>query len=157
MDFVVEKATELGVHAVAPFFSARTVPKLDGRKTARREERWKKIALSATKQSGRVRVPEIKPLCELDELVAQSGNETLKLLFWEGEGEQTLKDVHAQESRVGSVILAVGPEGGFARDETELAQRHGYRTVSLGRRILRAETAAIAALSLVEFLWGDLG
>jgi 16S rRNA (uracil1498-N3)-methyltransferase len=156
MDLVVEKATELGAHAVAPLLSAYTVPKIDERKSARREERWRKIALSAAKQCGRSRVPEILGICGYNEFVARPSADTLKLLFWENEPQQTLKEVHAQESSARSVILAIGPEGGFAREEAELARRHGYRWISLGRRILRAETAAVAALALAQYLWGDL-
>jgi 16S rRNA (uracil1498-N3)-methyltransferase len=156
MDFVVEKATELGAHAVAPVVSAHTVPKLDERKRAKREERWKKIALAAAKQCGRSRVPEILPVCAYSEFVSRPAGRSLKLLFWENEAQHTLEQAHAQESGVRSVILAIGPEGGFAPEEVQLALRHGYRSVSLGRRILRAETAAVAALSLVQYLWGDL-
>jgi 16S rRNA (uracil1498-N3)-methyltransferase len=156
MDFVVEKATELGAHAVAPLLSAHTVPKIDERKSAKREERWKKIALSAAKQCGRSRVPEILGICGYNEFVARPAADTLKLLLWENEPQQTFRDVHAQESAVRSVILAIGPEGGFASEEAELARRHGYRWISLGKRILRAETAAVAALALAQYLWGDL-
>jgi 16S rRNA (uracil1498-N3)-methyltransferase len=145
MDFVVEKATELGVHAVAPLVSAYAVPKLDDRKAARREERWKKIALSAAKQCGRSRVPEILSVCGFGEFVARPAADALKLLFWENETEQTIKQLYDRNSSARSVIVAVGPEGGFAREEAELARRRGYVWVSVGRRILRAETAAVAA------------
>jgi 16S rRNA (uracil1498-N3)-methyltransferase len=156
MDFVVEKATELGAHIVAPLFSANAVPKLDQRKTARREERWKKIALGAAKQCGRSRVPEILAMCRYDEFVARPAADTLKILFWENEAQRTLKQVHQEQSSARSVILTVGPEGGFTREEAESARRHGYLWVGLGRRILRAETAAVAALALAQYLWGDL-
>ena len=87
MDFVVEKATELGVASILPFTSSFTVPKLDAKKIANRTERWQKIALSAAKQCGRSQVPEILPLCEFRHMVEGAGASQLKLLFWEkGDG-----------------------------------------------------------------------
>jgi 16S rRNA (uracil1498-N3)-methyltransferase len=157
MDLVVEKATELGVHAIIPFVSAYTVPKLDERKMVKRVERWDKIALSAAKQCGRTRVPKIFPLCHFGEWATQPGRDMLKLLFWEGERHQSLKQLHEIERDVREVLLVVGPEGGFSPEEVATAQKHDFHTIQLGRRTLRAETAAVTAMSLVQFLWGDLG
>ena len=156
MDFVVEKATELGVRTVVPFFSTYTVPKLDQEKIAERSRRWQKIALSATKQCGRTRIPVIHGLCDFGEFVKQPFNDALKLLFWEGEPRQTLNHVYAKERGVRSVIVAVGPEGGLNVQEANLAQEYEFKPVHLGPRVLRAETAAVAVVSLVQFLWGDL-
>ena len=94
MDFVVEKATELGVRAILPFTSSFTVPKLDDKKIAKRTERWRKIALSAAKQCGRTHVPEILPLCEFRQMVDGADAHRLKLLFWEKETAQSLRQVH---------------------------------------------------------------
>ena len=157
MDFVVEKATELGVKAVAPFFSAYTVPKFDPKKIAKRVERWQKIALSATKQCGRTRVPEVTTLCEFRELMSRTWADALKLLCWEGEREQTLSQVRMAASDIRSLLLAVGPEGGFSGEEVKLAREHGFYSIRLGPRILRSETAAVTAISLIQHLWGDLG
>jgi 16S rRNA (uracil1498-N3)-methyltransferase len=156
MDFVVEKATELGVQAIVPFVSAYTVPKLDQRKIEKRGARWQKIALAAAKQSGRTRLPEILPLSNFEDLVQQTSG-SLNLLFWEKEARQTLKQVHATDPVARSIFLVIGPEGGLSDQEADLAQRHGFKPIRLGRRILRAETAAVAAASLVQYLWGDLG
>ncbi len=156
MDFVVEKATELGVQAIAPFVSAYTVPKLDARKIEKRGERWRKIALAAAKQCGRTRIPEIFPLSNFEDLVQQTSG-ALNLLFWEKEAGQTIKQVHATHPDARSILLVIGPEGGLSDQEAGLAQRHGFKPIRLGRRILRAETAAVSATSLVQFLWGDLG
>ena len=156
IDWVVEKATELGVHEIVPFTSTFAVPRLDEKKIAARSARWEKIALSAVKQCGRTQPPEISPLCAFDALVGGAWPETLKLLFWEKEPKQSLYEVHAKQATAKSVLLAVGPEGGFAAQEVEAAQAHGFETVGLGRRTLRAETAAVTALALVQFLWGDL-
>jgi 16S rRNA (uracil1498-N3)-methyltransferase len=157
MDYVVEKATELGVQTIAPFVSLYTVPKLDDRKGLRRAERWQKIALSAVKQCGRTHLPTILGLCDYRDLIINGASGALKLLFWEKEAEQTLKQVHTTAARVPSVCLVIGPEGGFSVEEAQLAREHGYSTVHLGRRVLRAETAAVAVVSLVQYLWGDLG
>ncbi|HYJ15055.1 MAG TPA: 16S rRNA (uracil(1498)-N(3))-methyltransferase [Candidatus Limnocylindria bacterium] len=156
MDFVVEKATELGVASILPFTSSFTVPKLDDRKIANRTERWQKIALSAAKQCGRNRVPEILPLCEFRHMVDVVGASQLKLLFWEKETAQSLRQVHEVNASAAAILVAVGPEGGFSADEAHLAAARDFRLVHLGRRILRAETAAVTALSLAQFLWGDL-
>jgi 16S rRNA (uracil1498-N3)-methyltransferase len=156
MDLVVEKATELGVRAVLPVVSTYTVPKLDQEKIARRGRRWQKIALSAAKQCGRVRIPVILPLCDFGELVKRPSNAALKLLFWEKEERHTLNHVYAMQSAARSMLVVIGPEGGFSVEEANLARRRGFQPVRLGRRVLRAETAAIVALSLIQFLWGDL-
>jgi 16S rRNA (uracil1498-N3)-methyltransferase len=156
MDFIVEKATELGVQTIAPLISQFTVPKLDARKIAQRTARWQKIALGAAKQCGRTRVPDVCPVAGFEDFLRQPRGNTLKLLFWEKEQEQTLHKVRAQERQVDAVTLMIGPEGGFSAAEAAKAQEQGYRAVGLGRRILRAETAALTALALVQFIWGDL-
>jgi 16S rRNA (uracil1498-N3)-methyltransferase len=157
MDFVVEKVTELGTQTLVPFVSTYTVPKLNERKIEKRTERWERIAVSAAKQSGRARIPKILPLCEFSELMSQPWTGTLKLLFWEREAQRTLKELHESEPKEEKILLVIGPEGGFSFEEVDAAQKHGFKSVGLGRRILRAETAAITATSLVQFLWGDLG
>jgi 16S rRNA (uracil1498-N3)-methyltransferase len=156
MDFVVEKATELGVQTIVPFTSAFSVPKLDDRKIATRTARWEKIALSAVKQCGRTRPPDILPLRDFNELIGGEWRAALKLLFWEREQGRSLQQTHTIHHDVHSVLVVVGPEGGFSAEEAALAQSCDFEAVHLGRRILRAETAAITALSLVQFLWGDL-
>jgi len=156
MDFVVEKATELGVASILPFTSSFTVPKLDGKKIANRTERWQKIALSGAKQCGRNRVPEILPLCEFRHMVDGAGASQLKLLFWEKETARSLRQAHEANATAAVILIAVGPEGGFSSAEAQLAAARDFYLVHLGRRILRAETAAVTALSLAQFLWGDL-
>jgi 16S rRNA (uracil1498-N3)-methyltransferase len=156
IDFVVEKATELGVHTIIPFASTYAVPKLDERKIAARTERWRKIALSAAKQSGRTQVPVVLPLMKFTDLLIHAQSQAAKLLCWEKEAEQSLRQAHDKLRDADSLLVVVGPEGGFSPSEAELARQHGFERVHLGRRILRAETAAVTVLSLVQFLWGDL-
>lgn len=155
MDFVVEKATELGAHAIAPFACEFSVPRLDEKKAAARMARWTKIALAAVKQCGRTRAPEILPLRDLQALIAADWNETLKLLFWERERAQSLRAVREKSAGTKAVLILIGPEGGFSDAEARAAGTHGFERVHLGPRTLRAETAAVTALGLVQFLWGD--
>lgn len=157
LDWVVEKATELGAAAIAPFFCGRTVPRWDRDAAEKKRARWARIALSAAKQSGRTRAPEIHELTDFAGLVGREWPCDLKILFWEGERERGLAQLREEAPRAESLLLVVGPEGGFAPEEAALAVRSGFRSAGLGKRILRTETAAVAALSLAQFIWGDLG
>jgi 16S rRNA (uracil1498-N3)-methyltransferase len=157
MDWVVEKATELGVRAIVPFFSSYTIPRLDTKKFASRCARWKKISLSAAKQSGRTRIPEIQELRDFGELVRMPWPCDMKLLFWEGEPAGTIQQVREERRHLDSILLVIGPEGGFASEEVRQASDRGFLTIRIGERILRTETAALCALSIVQFLWGDMG
>jgi 16S rRNA (uracil1498-N3)-methyltransferase len=121
-----------------------------------RRARWQRIALGAAEQSGRTRIPEILDLCDFKELVRRPWPDKLKILFWEQESFQSLSRVGKETAPPDSVLLLVGPEGGFSADEASEALRQGFRTVRLGKRILRTETAGLAALSIVQFLWGDM-
>ncbi|HEY2987668.1 MAG TPA: 16S rRNA (uracil(1498)-N(3))-methyltransferase [Candidatus Binatia bacterium] len=157
LDWVVEKATELGVRAIVPFLCRRTVPKLDGAAAAKRGARWQRIALSAAKQSGRTRVPEILGVMNFSDLVQRPWPCDLKLIFWENETVRGLRRLREEKARVESLILVIGPEGGFTSDEVAEATGGGFQSVGMGKRILRTETAAVAALSSAQLLWGDLG
>ena len=156
MDFIVEKATELGVQTIIPFVSTYSIPRLDESKIVKRGERWQKIALSAAKQCGRTRMPEISPMFEYRKLLDDAPPQTLKLIFWEKEHQRSLYQIREQRGDVEAVLIVIGPEGGFTAEEAKMAQRQGFEPVELGRRILRAETAAVTAIALVQFLWGDL-
>jgi 16S rRNA (uracil1498-N3)-methyltransferase len=157
MDWVVEKATELGVQTFIPFVSSHTVPKVDDRKMETRIGRWQRIALSAVKQCGRTAIPKIVTLCELREIVKRPWTDALKVFFWEREDHLTLKQIYQTKPDRRAILLVVGPEGGFSATEADDARQHGFESVRLGRRILRAETAALAAVTVVQFLWGDMG
>ena len=147
MDFVVEKATELGVRRIAPVASRHVV----GR--GARTERWRRIALAAAKQSGRTVVPAVDPTVTLPELLrgAWSG---VRLLAWEDERTTPFAALPASAR---AAIVVLGPEGGFADDEVADARALGFVTVSLAPRVLRAETAALVAVALCQHRWGDLG
>ena len=155
-DLVVQKATELGVARVAPVLTKRAdVRPRDARDSARRVERWRRLALEAAKQSGRARVPAVSEPADLASLVgAARGSGSLRVLFAERGGEP-LKTLAADGLR--EAVALVGPEGGWDDDEIELARSNGWAVVTLGGRTLRAETAAVAVCVLLQNLFGDLG
>lgn len=158
MDFVVEKCTELGVTGFTPFVSSRCQGKLDDdERGGKRLQRWQRIVESACKQCSRPRPMELHPAVPLTELCSPAGHEprTLRLLFWEEEKETSLHDLPplADYNRI---HLLLGPEGGFSKEEVELAISSGYQSLTLGTRILRAETATVAAIAIVRYLAGDM-
>jgi 16S rRNA (uracil1498-N3)-methyltransferase len=145
MDWIVEKATELGVVHLAPVVTRHTVARGD------HVERWRRIARAAAKQCGRTRIPTVDPPRKLaDALVA--GWPGLRLLAWEDEPAVRLADLPA---RADAVTVLIGPEGGFAGAEVAAARAAGFTTIRLGRRVLRAETAAVVATALCQQRWGD--
>lgn len=152
-DWVLEKGTELGVIAFVPVVSGRSQVR-PSRASSARVERWRRVIAEAAEQSGRSRLPQISPPLPFDEACASAAG--LRILPWEGEREVSLGDVLAREEPVDVVSLFIGPEGGFPSEEVELARQQGVRTVSLGPRILRAETAAIVAAALVLHALGEL-
>lgn len=152
--FVLQKSVEMGVSAIVPVVSQRTVVLLGGDGEARRA-RWQRIVEAAVAQSGRTRVPVVRPPQSWDELLG-SGDAELKIMLWEGE-RRGLRELLAGRPAVGSVLLAVGPEGGWADGEVERARQAGFLTARIGPRILRTETVALAALAVLQFAYGDLG
>lgn len=154
MDFIVQKAVELGAVRVVPFLSARCVSRPDEKSLRRKAERWRRIALEAAKQCGRGKAPEVAEPVSFDEAVRQAAQAETALFFYECERETPLRGViGGRELR--SVSLVIGPEGGFSLEEAEQARRGGLASVSLGRRILRCETAPLAALAAVMYESGN--
>lgn len=159
-DWVLEKGTELGVGAFVPLLCERNVVRPAGAR-AGRIERWRRVVVEAAEQCGRSVVPEVAPVADLE--TALSGATGLRILPWEGERSLSLRALLREESaraevaRERSVSVFVGPEGGFTEEEVSTAQRAGVRTVSLGPRILRSETAGIAAAAAVLYELGELG
>jgi 16S rRNA (uracil1498-N3)-methyltransferase len=154
MDLVVEKATELGAHAIVPVRSARVI----GHETSpAKVERWRRIAKSAAQQSGRVRVPEVAGVHDWDALLATFGRYDRVYVPWELADPAPLRAVFDRDlGDANDVLIVIGPEGGFAADEVERAREAGATPVSLGRRILRTETAALVVLSAMLFARGEL-
>lgn len=156
LDFVVQKATELGVAHIIPVTSARSVPRLEAMRAFGRRSRWQKIAREAARQCGRVDVPAIEPVTPLETALGAAPKEAFKVMLWEGERRAGLREMVPAKPPP-SVVLAVGPEGGFISKEVEAARASGFVTVGLGPRILRTETAAMAALAILGYALGDLG
>jgi 16S rRNA (uracil1498-N3)-methyltransferase len=152
METVIQKATELGVAAVWPVVTARTDAAARPALKGSRQERWEKVASGAAEQCGRAVVPAIAATTTLDRLLAQPFD-GLRLLLLETPGQPSLAAAPRPE---GSLMLLVGPAGGWEPNEAQRLQSAGFQAASLGPRILRAETAAIAGLVAVQVLWGDL-
>jgi len=156
MDYVIQKATELGVKEIIPFFSSRSIPLLEISRRAERHRRWERIAAEASKQCGRGVVPKINPLQEYSKMLQGISPNSLRLIFWE-EGGQRLKEVLERSKEKIKVSFIVGPEGGLAREEVGHAKEKGFIPVTLGKRILRSETVSLCCLSILQFECGDIG
>jgi 16S rRNA (uracil1498-N3)-methyltransferase len=156
MDYLIQKATELGVREVVPFFSSRSVPLLEGSKRSARLRRWVKIAIEASKQCGRGMVPVIQPIQEYSGLLLSASQDSLRLILWEREGAR-LGEVLTRVKEKTKVFFMVGPEGGFSQEEVEKAKKAGFLPISLGERILRSETVSLSLLSILQYEWGDMG
>lgn len=154
MDFVIKHATQLGITRWIPFFSERSIPTPDAKRLKTRVERWNAIAAESLKQCRRSRLPEISDTIGFERLLTLTVPSDLKLIFFEKDSLRpgTLKSGKAP----GSIIILIGPEGGFSENEVDQARSAGFVSCSLGPRILRAETAAISSCTLVQHLFGDL-
>jgi len=157
MDYVIQKATELGVGAIRLFFSERTLIKIEPPRTAAKMSRWREIMKSACRQCNRADLPNLKPPVPFEEMLESAPkNDIFKILLWENEENLGLKEIFNRPSPPPHIWAVVGPEGGFAPDEIDAARKSGFLTVSLGNRILRADTAALSLLSIIQYEWGDL-
>ena len=155
-DLLARKATELGVHSIVALKTERCVARLAKERESHRIERWQRIAEEASKQCGRSRVPEVySTVLSIEEFCQQSVDSDLKLVFWEGEQKTRLQDVVAPDS-VTSIACLAGPEGGWAAEEIDFLVQQGYQTVSLGPRLLKADSVSLVILSLLQHRWGDL-
>ena len=158
MDLIVEKATELGVAAIHPFVSRYCTIRPDAEQQQRRLERWQRITLAACKQCNRPLPPDCLAPVPLDQLLATAGGYDLKIIFWEEEKSRTLTGLFAGAGETGpvSLLALVGPEGGFSEQEVLQAIAAGFSPVSLGRRVLRAETASLTVVAILQYLLGNL-
>ena len=158
MEWVIQKGTELGMEGLYPLRTKRAVMQLEGNKARERVVRWQKIAGEATKQSHRVREPRIAEICDWEDLDEKLPQGTQWLIPYEEESTQRLVAVLDRLDPERPIAILIGPEGGFEPAEVAAArERLGAYSVSLGPRILRTETAAMAALTLVLGYFGDLG
>lgn len=151
MDFTLQKSVELGVAEIRPVISERCVVRLSGERAEKRVARWQEIVVSACEQSGRNIVPKVLPLTTYAQALQQLLQETTKLLMSLNRA-QKLSDVRPQS---GKVVFMVGPEGGWTEKEEQQAFDAGFQSVTLGKRVLRTETASLAAIAAMQTLWGD--
>jgi 16S rRNA (uracil1498-N3)-methyltransferase len=151
MDFTLQKAVELGIRAIQPLLAERCVVKLAGERAEKRTQHWQGVVVAACEQSGRNFVPAVAPLQTLPNWLAARGPEGLGLLL-SPFAESSLSDLAPP---AGPVTLLIGPEGGFSDNEVKMAASRGFTPVRLGARVLRTETAALAALAAMQALWGD--
>ena len=149
MDWIIQKATELGVAWVQPLTCERSVVRLSGERAARREAHWRRVAIAAAEQSGRTRIPEVRPTLGFMSWLAVPADTPRWLL------SPDAAPLSAQPVAPSPLELLVGPEGGFSERERELLLARGCIPVALGPRVLRTETAPVAALAAIHALWGD--
>jgi len=159
MDFIIQKATELGVDRVVPFQSTRCVSRLTDDKKRQKASRWQKIAVEAARQCGRADVPVVSPCIDFKEMIGGMDSHGVKIIFWEEETQTGLSDVfrHQNAQRAEEFLIVVGPEGGFLKEEVDQAREAGFQSVSIGRQILRVETAVLAILAIIQYENGNLG
>jgi 16S rRNA (uracil1498-N3)-methyltransferase len=152
MEWALQKAVELGVSELRPLVTARTDAAARPALQGSRDARWQRVLVGAAEQCGRAVVPRLLPTVELPTLLQATPAHAARLFFFEGAEGAGLRARQAARD----VLAVVGPEGGFSADEVALARAQGFEVTSLGPRVLRAETAALAALSVLQALWGDL-
>lgn len=156
MELVIQKAVELGIHSITPLLTAHCVVRLDEKRLSKKQLQWQAIAIAACEQCGRNQLPIIYPLCPLPHYL-QHCQTSLKLLLspYATKSWRTgLKSIEDQPSA--QVTLLIGPEGGLREDEVDMAIECGFSAITLGPRILRTETAAMAALTVIQAVMGDL-
>jgi 16S rRNA (uracil1498-N3)-methyltransferase len=159
MDAIIRQVVELGVRRIVPYRSARSIPRLSADKGAARVARWQRIAEESARQTGRAHIPQIDLILSFEALVRMSLPEgTCRLIFWEEEKEAGFREaLRGIGETAAAYCLIVGPEGGLTADEVSQAREAGFRSVSLGRNVLKVETAAPAVVAMLQYEIGGLG
>ncbi len=153
MDFLIQKATELGINGFHPFTSRYSVA---AKPAANKQKRWRKIMIEACKQSGRAEFLEIGEVADLAAICCMADTFERTIVFWEDEPEVSLQALRNLRD-AGSILAVVGPEGGFHPEEIELAANHGFQSVRMGELTLRSESAAFSAMTILQFITGKFG
>jgi len=157
MDGLLRQLTELGIAEWAPFIASRSVPRPDGRRLASRMDRWQTIAREAAKQSRRGTTVRIHPVTSFEEALVQGKQADMRVVFHEGSEGSLTAEQKLPPRPARTILVMLGPEGGFTDGEIARAEAEGSVIAGLGPRILRAETATVAACTLVQYLFGDMG
>ncbi len=159
MEAIIRHATELGAGRMIPFHAERSIPRWPAEKSLQKRERWQKIAVEASRQCGRADIPEIGEIVSFTEVLRSTHPGWLNLICWEEESARGIREV-LRDPKYGETrgfLLIIGPEGGFDRKEIDQALRAGLLSVSLGKRVLRVDTAAVAVIAIVQYEKGALG
>jgi 16S rRNA (uracil1498-N3)-methyltransferase len=151
MDYAIQKAVELGVNAITPLYTERAVVKLDAKREAKRLQHWQGVIQNACEQCGRSRLPGLHPVASLHQWLQQPLARARAL--FEPEADCELAQIEPADQQI---ACAIGPEGGWTPTELELMAKHDFRSVRLGPRVFRTETAVVAALTALQVMWGDL-
>lgn len=154
MDYIVGKATELGVNSVIPVTTARTIPYWSDSKKVAISARWQKIARESAKQCGRMDLPEVKPVIDIEEALKDTGGYGLKIMAALNDKAVKLKDA-LKNCPGGKIAIAIGPEGDFTSEEVKKAGEYGFRIVNLGHTVLKSDTAALAVLAMINYEYQD--
>ena len=156
MDQIVQKSVELGIKGIYPLWTKHCVVRYDQPKQTEKLRRWRKISQEAAGQCGRGIIPPVESFCTLEELFDRLPQDVRVLVLYEGAGREGLRSILADDFCT-SWLLVVGPEGGFSEEEADFCRHKGARLAGLGPRILRTETAPLAALAAILYECGDLG
>ncbi len=159
MDFIIQKATELGVDKIVPFLSERTIPMLTREKAMAKSSRWGKIAIEAARQCGRTDIPTITHLLSFDEMLKCAPPMSARIILWEDETKENIKRILRGNyiKSVKDFFVAVGPEGGFTEVEIHKASEQGFISASLGKQRLKVETAVLTILAIIQYEKGFIG
>jgi 16S rRNA (uracil1498-N3)-methyltransferase len=157
MDGLVRQLTELGITKWIPFFAERSVPRPDKKQISARSQRWEKIAKEALKQCKRGRIIEIGETVSFEDMLNAAASSDLKIVFWENEIKSVNSRLPKPHRQINTIFAVLGPEGGLTSREIQSARNRGFVTAALGPRILRAQTATLAASVLLQYIFGDMG
>lgn len=152
MDLILQKATELGVHVIAPVFADRTEVRLDGDRLEKRMVHWRSVVIAACEQSGRARIPDVLAACALTDGASALASDALKLTL-DPQGDDRFETLAPMQSEI---VIGIGPEGGWSQKDRDILRMHGFRGLRLGPRVLRTETAGLAAIAALQARFGDL-
>jgi 16S rRNA (uracil1498-N3)-methyltransferase len=153
MDLIVRNAAELGADTIVPFAAARSVSRVAPEKSSLKSARWQKIAREAARCCRSTQITEVMPVSSFEDMLAKASNPSLRLIFWEEEEQKSIKDILTDQACavLKDIFIIVGPEGGFSREEIARAKKAGFISVSLGKQILKVETAATAIISIIQY------
>ena len=153
MDFIIKRSVELGVDTFIPFISSRSVTRLSAEAAVQKVKRWQKIATESARQCGRSIIPTVQPVLLFKDMLDRGNGEMVKVIFWEAEAERTIRQIfQGREGRPDDrYFFIVGPEGGFSGEEVSKAVEAGFLSVSIGKRVLKVETAVLSILAILQY------